>query len=304
MKKRILITLCLVFSMTLSACGVQSNTTELQSEIRELKEEIEELEDENRELRKKLAAATDEETYIEKDIVNDDTGETVREVVPEFTIETSGVCGADAYWEYGNGVLRIKGNGEITDYNYQVKDEPWYDISDKIQHVYIEDGITYVNVRLFTKLDYLSKLVLPSTLKDMYLGLGTDIISPGQRVEVVIPNSLETVYFDSGTAAVPSNWDELTAEERSDILEKEHEDAIKSARWKYDFVYNGKSFANGEGLLIELRNCGVEISEEPRAGEERAAAEAPATAAVAEAEAVTTEVAVEAVAEEVEVAAP
>ena len=86
-----------------------------------------------------------------------------------FVAETSGVCGADLMWEYGNGILRISGTGEMSDFCYD--NRPWEDIIDKINHVYIEEGCTYVGEDAFNNIKVLSKIVLPSSVSKVGSGV-------------------------------------------------------------------------------------------------------------------------------------
>ena len=86
-----------------------------------------------------------------------------------FVAETSGVCGADLMWEYGNGILRISGTGEMSDFCND--NRPWEDIIDKINHVYIEEGCTYVGEDAFNNIKVLSKIVLPSSVSKVGSGV-------------------------------------------------------------------------------------------------------------------------------------
>lgn len=86
-----------------------------------------------------------------------------------FVAETSGVCGADLMWEYGNGILRISGTGEMSDFCYD--NRPWEDIIDKINHVYIEEECTYVGEDAFNNIKVLSKIVLPSSVSKVGSGV-------------------------------------------------------------------------------------------------------------------------------------
>lgn len=168
MKKRLItIIISLMMVVNLVACGSTDSTKiqELEDKIEELEAEIEELEEENEEL---------EEENEELRAQNKESGEQPEEENLTFVAETSGVCGANATWEYGNGVLKIHGTGEIIDFSYN--DRPWDDVKDKIQHIYIDDGITSIGEYTFYDIPLLSKLVIPSSVKEIkYYHFGFDV---------------------------------------------------------------------------------------------------------------------------------
>lgn len=155
MKKRILAVLCLTVALTVTGCGQAASGFASEKEIAELKAEIEELKEENNELKAKIY-----------DYENNKPAQTTEaSELDGFVAETSGVCGADLTWEYGNGILRISGTGEMSDFNsHQYKNRPWEDLCDKINHVYIEEGCTYVGEDAFASIRPLSKVVLPNSI--------------------------------------------------------------------------------------------------------------------------------------------
>lgn len=152
MRKRIIVViLCLAMAVNLVACGNTdtAKVQELENKIEELEAEIEELEEENEELRAQ----------------NKEIGELSVEEAITFVAETSGVCGSNATWEYGNGVLKIHGTGEMTDFDYN--NRPWENMKDKIQHIYIDEGITSIGEFAFYDMPLLSKLVIPDSVKEI-----------------------------------------------------------------------------------------------------------------------------------------
>lgn len=158
MKKRLItIILSLVMVVNLMACGSEDSTKiqELEEKIEELKDEIEELEANIEEL---------EEENEELRAQNKENEELPEEETSAFVPEMSGVCGANATWEYGSGVLKIHGTGEMTDY---YNDRPWEDVKDKIQHIYIDEGITSIGEFAFYDIPLLSKIVIPSSVKEI-----------------------------------------------------------------------------------------------------------------------------------------
>ena len=159
MKKKLLAILCLTIAITVTGCGQSSSDSASEKEIAELKAEIEELKEENNDLKAKL--------YDYENMQSEQPAEASE--LAGFVAETSGVCGAGLTWEYGNGILRISGTGEMSDFCND--NRPWEDIIDKINHVYIEEGCTYVGEDAFYNIKVLSKIVLPSSVSKVGSGV-------------------------------------------------------------------------------------------------------------------------------------
>lgn len=160
MKKKLLAILCLTIAITVTGCGQSSANSAAEKEIAELEDEIEGLKEENSELKAKL--------YDYENSQSEQTKESSE--LDGFVAETSGICGADLTWEYGNGILRISGTGEMSDFCRDYN-RPWEDIIDKINHVYIEEGCTYVGEDAFNNIKVLSKIVLPSSVSKVGSGV-------------------------------------------------------------------------------------------------------------------------------------
>lgn len=165
MKKIALSLLIATMTISLSACGQTVSNTDNSEEIAELKEEIESLKEENAELKAKLDT-TDTSSPKQSD---EDSSE-----LDNFVVETSGVCGADLTWEYGNGILRIHGTGDMSDYEWTGSSHnyPWIEIYDKIGHVYIEDGCTHIGNNAFTPHNesIISHVSIPDTVRSIGSG--------------------------------------------------------------------------------------------------------------------------------------
>ena len=159
MKKKLLAILCLTIAITVTGCGQSSSDSASEKEIADLKAEIEELKEENNDLKAKL--------YDYENMQSEQPAEASE--LAGFVAETSGVCGAGLTWEYGNGILRISGTGEMSDFCND--NRPWEDIIDKINHVYIEEGCTYVGEDAFNNIKVLSKIVLPSSVSKVGSGV-------------------------------------------------------------------------------------------------------------------------------------
>ena len=178
MRKRIIVAiLCLAMAVNLVACG-NTDTTKVQ----ELEAEIEELEEENEELRAQ----------------NKESGELSVEETITFVAETSGVCGANATWEYGNGVLKIHGTGEMTDFDYY--DWPWEGVKDEIQHIYIDEGITSIGGCMFYDVPLLSKIVIPDSVKEVSIynfGVSDIVAAPADMSDEEIKEYEKRAYYEA-----------------------------------------------------------------------------------------------------------
>ena len=87
----------------------------------------------------------------------EETTEATKPVRGEFE------CGDDLTWSYADGVLTIKGSGEMDDYE---KTAPWADHKNEIEKVVLE-GVTYIGARAFYDFDSLSIVEFGSKLKEI-----------------------------------------------------------------------------------------------------------------------------------------
>ncbi len=169
--KKVLVAILITFmAISLTACGREDDYAE---EIEDLEDEIKDLKKENKELRAQL-----EEKGSSKEEDKEDSPEE-----DDFVVETRGVCGADLTWEYGNGILKIHGTGEMADYNAnQYHNRPWEDIKEKINHVYVDEGCTYIGKDAFADISGLSKVVLPGSAKSA----GDGMLTYDRNVRLII----------------------------------------------------------------------------------------------------------------------
>lgn len=56
--------------------------------------------------------------------------------------EATGTCGADLTWYLYDNMLIIHGTGEME--NFDPNDAPWFEAADKVEFVYLEDGVTSI----------------------------------------------------------------------------------------------------------------------------------------------------------------
>lgn len=129
------------------------------------------------------------------------SGESAEEFLRTITEETAtakGVCGADLTWYYKEGVLVIKGTGDMTHYYvdaYEYYYAPWVtyndgEIKNEISQVIVDDGVTSVGSLAFYGLDLLSKVVLPDSLEKIEEGA---FFYCGSLTSVDFPDSLEVI---------------------------------------------------------------------------------------------------------------
>ena len=78
--------------------------------------------------------------------------------------ELSGTCGKTCNWIFNDGVLTIKGTGEMESYT-DSDFIPWGDFKSKITSVIVEHGITYICDYAFSSCRNLKTVTLPETLK-------------------------------------------------------------------------------------------------------------------------------------------
>ncbi|MCQ2521452.1 MAG: leucine-rich repeat domain-containing protein [Lachnospiraceae bacterium] len=101
------------------------------------------------------------------DVADSDESSSVFEI-PDITVEKSGICGTNATWEYGGGILIIRGTGEMSDYEVDdlyIANTPWKEFRDSIVHIYIENGITTIGQRAFSKCSNLGKVFIPESVE-------------------------------------------------------------------------------------------------------------------------------------------
>lgn len=148
-----------------------------------------------------LTACNKDTTDKDKD-TSDTTSQTQTELsgttkelinsVTEATAEAKGICGSDMTWYYQDGVLVIKGTGDMN--NYSIDTAPWKDYS--IGWIAIDEGVNSIGQFAFYRLQDLSNVTLPSTLTS----IGSDAFKLCNNLkEITIP---ELVKYTNGGAGL------------------------------------------------------------------------------------------------------
>ncbi len=81
-------------------------------------------------------------------------------------IQASGDCGWDVTWTLDKGVLTISGEGDMYDYGVYDRSEkaPWYYISEAVNKVVIEDGVTSIGCYAFANFAKLTEVTIPDSV--------------------------------------------------------------------------------------------------------------------------------------------
>lgn len=85
----------------------------------------------------------------------------------EETIPTSGTCGEQLTWKYADGVLTIRGTGEMDSYE-PLSDRPWESVLSNAAlgsvRVVVEEGVTSIGSSAFEGLYSIKSVELPDSL--------------------------------------------------------------------------------------------------------------------------------------------
>lgn len=266
LKKPIILGVALIVaSLSLTACG-QTSSISLE-DYEELRDELKELEKENEELRKELKEYKGEKGGIslqkdkEESDFKDDSDDS-------FVVETSGVCGNNLTWEYGNGILKIKGDGDMTDYIWNssgsgkaMPNYPWGDISEKIGHVKISKGVTSIGSYAFADLYNLSNVDIP----DSVTVIGESAFWRTNNLkEIKLPDKVSAI----GKEALLCGVTEEAAAEAAEAYAMEEGELMYRVvyRWWRSLMspgmtvfYKGTAYQDNDSLCNALWDAGVAI---------------------------------------------
>ncbi len=95
-----------------------------------------------------------------------------------------GKCGDDLTWEIIDGVLTISGEGDMWDYTDD--GTPWYSISNTIEQIIIEDGVTFISTGAFVECTLVESVIIPDSVVEIGYAAFAQCIS------------LKSVTFGSG----------------------------------------------------------------------------------------------------------
>lgn len=89
-------------------------------------------------------------------------------IIPEQTVQAeataSGECGENLTWTLEYGVLTIRGEGDMSNYN-SYSDAPWYENKGNIAKVVLEEGVTSIGNFAFYDYSNLTSIEIPSSVK-------------------------------------------------------------------------------------------------------------------------------------------
>ena len=108
-------------------------------------------------------------------------------LIAYFVPATSGKCGDDLYWSYGNDTLSITGTGDMYDYQADSANAaPWLLFRDSITTITFPEGITYIGTHAFRQLPLLTDVTIPNAVEEIgesafakCAGLGKVVIGSG-----------------------------------------------------------------------------------------------------------------------------
>ena len=281
MKKKALAILLLSVALSLSACGQSANTTDNNKDLEELESRIAELEKENNELKGQSDTTQ--------------TSESPKSELDNFVAETSGVCGENLTWEYGNGILYIHGTGAMSDYDKFKLPTPWLDIKEKIAKVIIEDGCTSIGDSAFEECNALSSITIPDSvttigycafvgctnLKKLKIPDNVECfnphsigVTPGSLVFsasgldiIELPYNLKSILSESNNSPIDSAQP-IIVDDPEQIINEYRELATSNSKnyWKKrlinfanTIIWRGKEYStnNVDALVNELIDGGV-----------------------------------------------
>lgn len=84
-------------------------------------------------------------------------------------IVADGTCGTNVNWTLdSDGLLTISGTGSMTSWTLNPKSRPWYDYTDEITSVVVNEGVITIGDRAFEGCENLSSVTIPSSV--IYIG--------------------------------------------------------------------------------------------------------------------------------------
>ena len=129
--------------------------------------------------------------------------------VSTFAVDAiSGKCGSDVTWTFNpdTGILQLEGTGPTTSYtgNYPERRIGWYNYKSQIKEVYVGEGITSLGNSYFRNCTSLTRIELPSTLREV--GYWEVFGNCTSLKNVELPEGLELI---GTTAFLDTNLEEI-----------------------------------------------------------------------------------------------
>lgn len=93
-------------------------------------------------------------------------------------------------WNISDGVLKISGVGNMSDYGYNDNHAPWYSEKDTISKAVITNGVKYIGDYAFIDCKYMTTTELPQTVTG--IGMGT-FENCYNLSEIVLPTGLKEI---------------------------------------------------------------------------------------------------------------
>ena len=88
------------------------------------------------------------------------------EYVGEFVEECDNKCGKQLYWGYDSNELSIIGYGNM--YDYDLEPQPWQQYRNKMQTIFLPEGMTSIGASAFADCKYVKSVTIPSTVEKIY----------------------------------------------------------------------------------------------------------------------------------------
>lgn len=193
---------------------------------------------------------------------------TKSDVTLEVKAEQEGVCGKNAEFVYGDGVLMIMGSG-ATDNYHSGKRAPWYEYRNDIIEVVVQEGITGIGNQMFAECKNLQKVILSEGV----LSIGTNVFKKCTSLEYIyIPKSIVSIGQRSFTADLKTveyggsidEWNQITfgnyntAILNADIIYAEDEIILQSGQCgnhvQWTFSSKGELVLTGEGATFDYHS--------------------------------------------------
>ena len=102
---------------------------------------------------------------------------------------TGGSCGNDVTWSLNNGVLTISGTGPMENYNANDY-APWYDYSNSVEKVVIQNGVTTIGDSAFSGLYLVTDVTIPDGVETIGMRAFENCTTLGT---IVIPASVAVI---------------------------------------------------------------------------------------------------------------